>query len=62
LKKNKTMKEYPGITITVECDWEEVVHKIKWASSIGNYMKVFKSILRFNWYKEDKIKEKLWAL
>lgn len=51
---------YPEVKITVECWWETVAHTIKWESNINRYMDIFKSILRFNWYKEDIIKKELW--
>lgn len=51
----------PIVIITVECDWEKVSHEIKWKANIKRYMDVFKSILRFNWYKEDIINKELWV-
>lgn len=53
------MNEY-NIKITVECNWDSIVHNIKWQSNIKKYKEVFKSILRFNWYKEDIIIKEIW--
>lgn len=57
MKKNNM---YPEIKITVECWDESMTHKIKWTSSAKQYREVFKSILRFNWFKEDAIKKEIW--
>jgi oligoribonuclease (3'-5' exoribonuclease) len=52
--------KFPEVKIIVECNWESVTHKIKWEASLNRYKDIFKSILRFNWYKEDIIKKELW--
>ena len=51
----------PEVNIIVECDWESVSHKIKWVSNMNRYKSIFKSILRFNGFKEDVIEKELWV-
>ena len=48
------------VKITVECNWDTVTHIINWTSNIKKYKDVFKSILKFNWYKEDIIIKEIW--
>ena len=48
------------IYITVECNWESVSHKIKGHSNMDRYKNVFKSILRFNGFKEDVIEKEIY--
>ena len=50
----------PEVKITVESNWESVTHRIKWESNVKRYKNIFRSILRFNWYKEDIIIKELW--
>jgi len=54
------MKPIPEIKITVDCDGESVTHRIKWEANLNRYKEIFKSILRFNWFKDDVIKKQIW--
>ena len=58
--KRNNMKKYPEIKITVQCWDESVTHRIKWDSNAKRYKDIFKSILRFNWFKDEIIKKDLW--